>query len=254
MSGASAQPARYAVYIAPPRDSALWRFGSAILGYDAESGADMAQRVPAGIDAERFRALTTDPRVYGFHATIKAPFRLSPQVSEADLLAAFARFAAKRHRFQLAPLALRAVGRQPGAGAFIALVEREPTPALAALEQATVEAFEPFRAALTEAEYKKRRPERLSAQQRAYLDRYGYPYVFEEFRFHMTLTNRVPDAEVDSVLAGLAALYEETVPSVPVVVDQLALFKQEPGTRGEGEPARFRVIARQDFEQAVAAV
>jgi hypothetical protein len=253
MSAASPQPARYAVYIAPPPESALWRFGSAILGYDAESGADMAQRVPAGIDAERFRALTQDPRVYGFHATIKAPFRLSPRVSEADLLAAFAAFAARRPRFQLPPLVLRAVGRQPGAGAFIALVEREPTPALAALERATVEAFEPFRAALTEAEYKKRRPERLTSQQRAYLDRYGYPYVFEEFRFHMTLTNRVPEAEVDAVMAGLATLYAEAVPPVPVTIDRLALFKQEPGTRHDGEPARFRVVAHQGFEQTVAA-
>ncbi|MFC7398629.1 DUF1045 domain-containing protein [Chelatococcus sp. GCM10030263] len=252
MSGALPQPARYAVYFAPPPDSALGRFGSAILGYDAESGADMVQRVPAGIDAERFRALTTHPRVYGFHATLKAPFRLAPQVSEATLLAAFASFAAKRRRFQLAPLALRAVGRQPGAGAFIALAEREPAPALAALERATVEAFEPFRAALTEAEYKKRRPDKLTGQQRAYLDRYGYPYVFEEFRFHMTLTNRVPEAEVESVVAGLATLYEEVVPSVPVVVDQLVLFKQEQAMRENGEPARFRVIARQDFEQVVA--
>jgi len=253
MSGTALQPARYAIYAAPSADSALWRFGSAVLGYDAETGDDVTQLVPPGIDPARFRALTSDPRLYGFHGTIKAPFRLAPGVSEADLLAAFARFSAGRYRFTLAPLVLRAVGRQPREGAFIALVEREPAPALAALERATVEAFEPLRAPLTEAEVKKRRPEKLSAQQRGYLDRYGYPYVFEEFRFHMTLTNRVPEAEVEAVMAGLATLYEEAVPPVPVAIDQLALFKQEPGIREDGEPARFRIMARQAFEQAAAA-
>lgn len=240
-------PSRYALYVAPAADSALWRFGSSILGYDAETGDDLAQRVPPGIAPERFRELTSDPRVYGFHATIKAPFRLAPTETEERLLAAFARFAASRRQFELPRLVLRAVGGRAGQGAFIALVEPAPTPALAALERATVEAFEPHRMALSASDYARRQPHKLTNQQRAYLDRYGYPYVFEEFRFHMTLTNRVPDHEVAAVMAGLATLYDEALPAGSVAIDQLALCRQPPRTDGADEAPRFRIIARQRF-------
>ena len=240
-------PDRYAVYVAPAADSALWRFGSAVLGYDAESGADISQLVPPGTACERFRELTTDPRVYGFHATIKAPFRLAPGEGEERLRAAFDRFAASRRQFQLPRLVPRAIGGRSGEGAFIALVEAQPTPALAALERATVEAFEPFRANLSSADYARRQPHRLTSQQRAYLDRYGYPYVFEEFRFHMTLTNRVPEGEVEQVLGGLTGLYQEMVPAGPVMVDQLALCRQPHGKADAEEAPRFRIIARHPF-------
>lgn len=240
-------PDRYAVYVAPAADSALWRFGSAVLGYDAESGEDMEQLVPAGTGPERFHELTADPRVYGFHATIKAPFRLAPGESEERLRRAFDRFAATRRQFQLPRLVPRAIGGRSGEGAFIALVEAQPTPALAALERATVEAFEPFRANLSPTDYGRRQPHKLSSQQRAYLDRYGYPYVFEEFRFHMTLTSRVPEGEVAQVLRGLTALYEKMVPAGPMMIDQLALCRQPPGKPDAEEVPRFRIIARHAF-------
>ncbi|CAH1654411.1 Protein RcsF [Hyphomicrobiales bacterium] len=242
-------PDRYAVYVAPAADSALWRFGSAVLGYDAENGEDVSQLVPAGTNPERFRELTADPRVYGFHATIKAPFRLTPGESEERLREAFDRFAASRRQFTLPRLVPRAIGGRSGQGAFIALVEAQPAPPLAALERATVEAFEPFRANLSPADYARRQPQKLTSQQRSYLDRYGYPYVFEEFRFHMTLTNRVPEGEVDEVLAGLSRLYEEMVPAGPTVIDQLALCSQPPRKPDAEEAPRFRIIARRVFAQ-----
>ncbi|MBX3536290.1 MAG: DUF1045 domain-containing protein [Chelatococcus sp.] len=242
-------PDRYAVYVAPAADSALWRFGSAVLGYDAENGEDVSQLVPAGTNRERFRELTADPRVYGFHATIKAPFRLAPGESEERLKVAFDRFAASRRPFALPRLVPRAIGGRSGQGAFIALVESQPAAPLAALERATVEAFEPFRASLSPADYARRQPQRLTSQQRGYLDRYGYPYVFEEFRFHMTLTNRVPEGEVEEVLAGLSKLYEEMVPAGPTAIDQLALCRQPPRKADGEETPRFRIIARRVFAQ-----
>lgn len=222
---------RHALYIAPPALSDLWRFGAAVLGYDAETGAELPQLVPPGFDAQAFRALTEDPRRYGFHATLKAPFRLAQGCSEEALLAALRDFCDGRAAFRLPRLEVRAVGADARGDAFIALVEPEPTPALLDLERAVVTGFDAFRAPLSEAEIARRRPERLSPQARANLERWGYPGVLDCFRFHLTLTGRVPAADVRRLEAALAALHADHVPRPGLLVDQLALFVQEPGAR-----------------------
>ena len=44
-------PLRYAVYVAPPPESALWRFGSDVIGRDAASGQQRPGFAAAGFDA-----------------------------------------------------------------------------------------------------------------------------------------------------------------------------------------------------------
>ncbi len=106
------------------------------------------------------------------------------------------------------------------------------------LEHDIVDMFDHFRAPLDEAELARRLRAPLTPRQRAYLDRYGYPYVHDEFRFHMTLSGRVPDAlrpaVVDFLKAEFAARCQPTV-----AIDQVALFREE------GE--RFRIVARFPF-------
>ena len=92
------QPSRYAVYLAPPPTSALWRFGCDVLGRDAATGEPVWGFATAGIDAECWRALTAEPRRYGFHATLKAPFRLAAGLSGDELFNAVGALAeARRH-------------------------------------------------------------------------------------------------------------------------------------------------------------
>lgn len=240
----SSQADRYAIYYAPHPDSALWRFGSAVLGYDAASGDDVPQLAPEGFDTPTWRLLTADPRVYGFHATIKAPFRLVEGQSEQELVAEFGRFAAAQRPFDLRRLDVTAVDARAGQGAFIALVEppaAPQTPALLALEQAAVDAFEPFRAPLTDKEFARRLPETLTARQRENLHHFGYPFVHEDFRFHLTLTGRVPEEQVEAARAGLAALHAQHTPGGPERIDALALFRQEAGA------PRFRILTRVPF-------
>ena len=70
---------RYAIYYVPAPDSDLDRFGAQLLGYDAFSGEDLP--LPDGIlpAAPDWHDLTSDPRKYGFHATLKAPMSLAPR-------------------------------------------------------------------------------------------------------------------------------------------------------------------------------
>lgn len=222
---------RYAIYIAPPADSALWRFGSSVLGYDAATGEDIAQPALESVGPERFRELTEDPRRYGFHATMKSPLRLAPGRDEADLLAAVEDFCAVRTAFTLPRLSVEAVGANGRGDAFIALVEPTPTPELLALEREIVVSFDPFRAPLTGEEIARRNPERLSERQREYLAKYGYPGVFDEFKFHLTLTGRIPADELEGVLGDLRALRLREVGDAPLAVDELAVYRQMPGER-----------------------
>jgi putative phosphonate metabolism protein len=221
---------RYAVYFAPAPETPLWRTGSALLGYDAATGRDVTPLVPDGWSATQWHALTQEPRRYGFHATLKAPFRLRDGVGEARLRTILADLAARQVSFQT-PLAVSPIK------GFVALAPSGDEGGLRALADAVVDAFEPVRAALTREDIARRRPDRLSPRQRALLDHFGYPYVREEFRFHMTLTGRLTTERPDLV-AGLGDILAPVLSSGPVAIDGMALFRQET------PQARFRIVAR----------
>lgn len=206
---------RYAIYATPPQQHPLTRAASAWLGRNAfpASAADPA----ADPEAARFADLTADPRRYGFHATLKAPFALAEGRTEAGLIAAFEAFCAMTPAVSIDRLVLRELG------AFFALVPSGDAAALNALCARVVEEFEPFRAPLSSEDVARRKPELLSERQRELLQRWGYPYVFEEFRFHMTLTGPVPEdsrAEMREILRRrFVSFVDQALP-----IDHLALF------------------------------
>lgn len=224
--------ARYAVYLAPPPDSFLWSFGSRVIGYDAATGGDAVPPDLSGFDAETWRDLTAEPRRYGFHGTLKAPFRLAEGRGEADLIGAVDQLAGGHHAFELAGLEVRALG------SFIALVPAIPIPALAALAESAVTELDGLRAPLTPAEMARRRPEALSARQRDHLERYGYPYVFEDFRFHMTLTGPLKEGARSHAFNALTDACAVASAHLPVDISDVCLFRQE------GPDARFRIVHR----------
>lgn len=218
---------RYAIYYAPVQDSVLDRFGSALLGYDAHSGADLP--FPDGNAAVDWRELTEDPRKYGFHATLKAPMVLAPGNREDELLAACTAFAARPRAI---PMIEPVVDSIEG---FIAIVPAAPTATLQDFAVDCVRDFDSFRAPLTEADRARRNPSRLTPRQCDYLDQWGYPYVFEEFRFHMTLTGRLDDGRRAPILEMLRDRFGDTGLK-ELSIDRLALFRQDAADR------RFRVI------------
>ncbi|MEQ8585630.1 MAG: DUF1045 domain-containing protein [Thalassobaculaceae bacterium] len=220
-SGDEPDPAapRYALYVAPAPGSPLAEFGADWLGRDCATGETRPQPSVAGVEAGRLADLTASARGYGFHATIKPPFYLRAGRSEAELVAAFAAFAASREAFDVR-LGLRSLG------GFLALMMTPPDHRMNALAADAVRELDPFRAPPSAAELDRRRAAGLSAQQETLLQQWGYPYVMGEFRFHMTLSARLPDGpERDAVVAALAPR-AETVTAEPFRVDAVALFKQ----------------------------
>jgi len=220
---------RYAIYFAAGADSALSRFGAELLGYDARAESALPFPDQALLAAADWHDITADPRKYGFHATLKAPMALAPGRTEAELMAACATFADKTRPI---PVIRPIVDSISG---FIAVVPAEPVDALQQLAADCVRDFDRFREALTAEDRARRKPEKLSERQRDYLDRWGYPYAMEEFRFHMTLTGRL-DAErrgpiLEMLRGKFAVLGLETL-----TIDRIALFKQDDAK------ARFRII------------
>ncbi|WP_413988777.1 DUF1045 domain-containing protein [Labrys okinawensis] len=226
-------PTRYAVYYVPAPESALWRFGSEVLGYDAYTGEAVPQWQPLGVSADRWHAMTADPRLYGFHATLKAPFRLREDSDEAQLVRSLEQFAEGHAPVDLAKWIVTPIPSSRPDNAFLALVPAAPPVELARLEEAVVRHFDALRAPLTEAEVAKRNPARLSERQRAYLAAHGYPYVLAEFRFHMTLTGAIEKAGEFGPLLAEHARNNGVGPDLRL--DRLGLFKQEAG-------GRFRVV------------
>ena len=192
---------RYAIYFLPEKRSVLWAFGSRAVGYDSQSGEAVSFHEHAFYQRDDIRDLTADPRRYGFHATLKPPFSLAEGREIEELETELEAFAADRPVFVVDRLEVARLG------GFLALIPTGPNELLAALAADCVRRFEPFRAPLGAADRERRLKSPLTDRQISYLDTWGYPYVLDEFRFHMTLTGRLPEDAISDGLSALTAIY-----------------------------------------------
>jgi putative phosphonate metabolism protein len=220
---------RYAIYYAPAPGSDLDRFGAQLLGYDAFTGGDLP--FPDGMPqmSPDWRDLTRDPRKYGFHATLKAPLSLASGKTEAELLAACEAFAVTPRAI---PVIRPVVGSISG---FIAVIPAEPSAELIRLAADCTREFDSFRAPLGAEDRARRNPSQLTPRQREHLDRWGYPYVMEDFRFHMTLTGRLDTERREPVLTMLRGRFS-TFGLTMLAIDSIAVFRQE------NADSRFRIV------------
>ncbi|WP_374435370.1 DUF1045 domain-containing protein [Tabrizicola sp.] len=216
---------RYAVYYAP-REGAFAFRANEWLGREPGNPRDLPQTVLPGIGDPR--SITAEPRRYGFHGTIRAPFRPADGVDEDLICTTVSDLAAR-----LRPVTCEGLRVEVLHG-FIALTPLGCEDALLQLGAAVVEGTNDLRAPLTEAEIARRRPNRLSSRQRDLLDRWGYPHVMEEFRFHLTLTDRLDEPE--PVRGALADYFGPVLPR-PFVIEDLCLF-------GEDATGRFHLMHR----------
>jgi putative phosphonate metabolism protein len=222
------QMKRYAVYYAPPPGGFAERT-AAWLGWDAAQSAPVAQPVIAGLPMA-LSDLTADPRKYGFHGTLRAPFRLADDVNEAELHQHLSGMTRGLRSVTLDGLRLQSLDE------FLALTPMGDVSALRILAQRIVEATDSLRAPLNDDDIARRRPESLSPRQRDYLMRWGYPHVMELFQFHLTLTGRLSVADTETVLPILQDYIAPVLPQ-PFVIDDICLF-------GEDAQGRFHLMHR----------
>jgi len=211
---------RYAIYFSP-QNTPLSRFGARVLGVDVHRGTQVEQFVLASLPTDRMFEITQTARGYGFHATLKAPFRIAEGASEADLLEAFSAFCDHHAAADLPGLTVQNVR------GYLAIVPSHQTSNLRSLERAIVVEFDRFRAPMNEQERAKRNPESLSERQLQHLDIFGYPFVMDDFFFHMTLSNRIGGQPFEMMLhAEMQDQFEKSVPKPDVRLDSLSLVAQ----------------------------
>jgi hypothetical protein len=165
----------------------------------------------------RFDELTEAPRLYGFHATLKPPFR--PAHPWRMLLDDVAQLAARLAPFDLPPLAVMDLG------GFLALRETVACPPLHALADACVVELDTHREPPSAAELAQRRRGGLTPQQDQMLLDWGYPHVLGTWRFHMTLTRRLSPDERAAIQPAAAAHFAAAL-AMPRRVTEICLFTQ----------------------------
>lgn len=222
---------RYAVYFTP--DGPLATFGAGWLGWDLETGAhvphpDIAE-LPSSISE-----LTDIPRKYGLHGTIKPPFRLADGTSFDDLNTTLNTLCATQPMLMMDGLRLAKIG------SFLALIVDGDQTALSALAFDIVQGLDAFRAPASKDELERRRAANLTPHQDAHLLRWGYPYVGDEFKFHITLSGRNDPSTLQQTHDALLPHLDPILPK-PFVVRDLSLV-------GEDVDGRFHLIRRVPLE------
>jgi hypothetical protein len=206
---------RYAIFYTPV--GALAAFGAAWLGWDSATGRAVDHPDLAGVDAAQ---VTQTPRKYGLHGTIKAPFRLAPDSNVAALQTDLADLAKVTAAVDIGPLhlihadgfvGLRPVGAQRG---------------LQDLARLIVTALDPHRAPLTEAEIARRRQAPLTPRQDQQMLDWGYPYIFADFHFHLTLSDALPAPKAAQVVQALQPVLAPMI-ARPWQVDAVTLMGQD---------------------------
>ena len=205
---------RFAIYYAPSATSDLWERAATWLGRDCSDG-DLFDGPVAGIDRDRLLNLTQSANRYGFHATLKAPMVLVEGASEADLRSAITTFASEHQPIDLGKPQLASLD------GFLALLV-DANDALQDFAAHVVERFDVFRAPMSSKDRAARVSRNLSERQVELLDAYGYPYVFDEFRFHMTLSDRLAQDDAAEV-AQAATTWFAPVLDAPLILDRIAL-------------------------------
>ena len=211
---------RRAIYYAPAHNSPWWTFGAGWLGRDeTHDGTPPEFAAPMLPEPER-RRITTQARRYGFHATLKAPFHLRLGVTPAELLTRTRSLAQRLRPVPLSPLQVRRLGP------YVVLLTPEHHTSVSDLASACVTELDDLRLPLTPDELARRQPATLDARELELLHRYGYPHVLERFRFHLTLTDPVNEAQAALVTEAVSAQVARLNAQTPLTLDRLCIFEE----------------------------
>ncbi|MBB2673487.1 DUF1045 domain-containing protein [Rhizobium sophoriradicis] len=222
---------RYAICFTPPASDPLSLVAANWLGRNVYSGDMLEPPAVRGLGIHEIAFHTAVPRRYGFHGVLKAPFHLSADMSESQLLRDLMRFAGTFAPFQISRLEIARLG------SFYSLMPSAPCEQIQYLASAIVQEFDRYRAPLSEADIERSDPDGLSAAQFANLHRWGNPYVMNEFRFHMPVTGSINAIDMPRIEAALRTIFEPVL-KVPVMVSNVALMIEE----GTGGPFRVHSL------------
>jgi putative phosphonate metabolism protein len=231
MHESSAPIQRYALYFSPSEATPLARLGNEWLGRDAATDVRSIPELPNEINQPQWSKSTEAPARYGFHATLKPPFKLAEGATLQDLRQAIRTFAARKEAFPVPHLVVGTLGH------FLALILSENSELFSNFASDCVRDFDRFRSPASESETQKRMHDSLMQREREHLLRWGYPYVLDTWKFHMTLTCSLAEGPLQLFRRHLDHRFAEVCVE-PLHIDSICLY-EEPGA---GMP--FRLLER----------
>ena len=173
-----------------------------------------------GISDEALRQVTAAPRRYGWHATLKAPFTLAVGTDADQLQAALRTIAASARPFDMPPMKVALLDD------FLAIVPQPSSDAANALAARCVMELQPLAAPLSATELQRRRQAPLSPAQDALLERWGYPFVLDQFQLHCSLTGSLQHMNSQQVQNLQSAAEDWFANLPPCRFETLALFAE----------------------------
>lgn len=200
------------MYWVPERDHPLWHAGCAWLGRDPESD-----------DAGQPPEYATTPWRYGFHATLVAPLRLADGATAQALHHRLQSVVAICCPFTLPPLAVQPLGDFLALRPTTVLDVAHPMRRLA--DACVVACYDLQRPAdAAELARRSRSLADTDAEAVSHLQRWGYPFVFDRWRLHLTLSDS--GRADDAVLRRRAETHFAKALAAPLQVASVAVFTQ----------------------------
>lgn len=217
---------RYAIYFAPNERTPLGRFGCHWLGRSAAELDSHPVDLPENLEQHKHQQLIEAPKHYGFHGTLKAPFELNTAYTSNDLDEALQNFAQKFPSFTIDRLKLQTIA------SFIALTPEEQSENLSLLQslhEELTENIDYLRAPLSDYDKNRFMARDLSTKLKENLLNFGYPFVLESFKFHLTLTSSLKKDDISSYFELLDRLTTHFRDD-GFFCDRISLFRQETRT------------------------
>jgi putative phosphonate metabolism protein len=215
---------RFAIYYAPESNSLLHRLGSHWLGHDAFTGAGLDQPGEGLLVGK-----TAAAKRYGFHATLKAPFYLRQGKSEQHVKQEARQLAILRSPVIIDRLIVSEIE------GFLALVPETQSAEIDSFAAACVRSFDHLRKETDAGELARRHEAGLTVRQSQYFADWGYPYIFEEFRFHVTLTKKLHGEDLRAARV-LAENHFAAINGKPLRISDISIFVEP------ADGAQFHVL------------
>ncbi|MCY4302093.1 MAG: DUF1045 domain-containing protein [Aestuariivita sp.] len=210
---------RYAVFFVPETTDRWANFCTSWLGWDSVTGNSVSHPEISMVGCT-ISALTDVPRRYGLHATLKPPFRLAPEKSERTLEQAIAELTGTLAPICLDSLEITRLNR------MLMLTAVGFPSTINHLSARLVMELDCHRAALTDLEFSRHKPDVLTPAQTRNLNEWGYPYVLDEYRFHITLTSKLPRDELSHTELILAKELKPKLPR-PIHINNISLMRED---------------------------
>jgi hypothetical protein len=212
-------PNRYAIFFAPNPGSSLDLLGKNWLGRCAETNTPVKHTAVPSLNSSEIHELTKNPRHYGLHGTIVPPFVLQDKFSRADLVDHVKIFAQSQLPFAFDQFTLKEIGL------FLALVP-EDQGMMATLAETCLREFHGFRKQPPQKELERRKAAKLTFVQQQLLQKWWYPYVLEEFKFHITLTGSIKNKKKRATVMQALSKLMDKICHEKQPVEDLCIFHQ----------------------------